>query len=293
MSKERIQTDFFDKQAKENAKPGSGRGMLIVILLLLLGGIGYGGTQMFGYFSHFEFNQLKRNVTIELREPKVDGGKAVVAVTMRNFNACDITNPTFSYSIETKDGKPLASGQAQIEGVVPTGDRRSFENVTLGPVTGQPGRVHADLTGFTGSYDKSFPKGFPARFSAAFENDGDSIIAALAKLEKEAPKYEGIPLSIGIEYEGKEQWAKALDEYKKAEAMAPANANAHYHLGMALAHEKKMGEAIAQLKKASELNPFDKTISQALKSLSASSKPPEEEPQTTEKHSRHHKRSRG
>ncbi len=295
MSKERIQTNFLDKQAQENSKPGAARGVLAFLLVLVLGGVGYGAYQAFGYFSHFEFNQLKRNVTIELKEPKLQGGKAVVAVTIRNYNACDITDPTFFYSIETRDGKQLATGQTQVTGIVPTADRRTFENVDLGAVSGQPGKVHADLTAFTGSPDKNFPKGFPARFSMAFQEDGDSIISSLAKLEKEVPRYEGIHLAIGIEYENKEQWVKALEEYKKAVALAPANGNAHYHLGMALVHEKKVEEGLAELKKAGEINPFDKAIGEAIKSLTAS-KPAgdegleaaSEKPQTRH-HSRHHR----
>jgi Flp pilus assembly protein TadD len=59
-----------------------------------------------------------------------------------------------------------------------------------------------------------------------------------------------------------------MARYKKAVEINPNNANAHFHLGIALAHEKKMTEAIASLKKAAELNPADKAIVKALTALS-------------------------
>src|SRR5215475_540416 len=107
MASDRINTNFYDRQAAENAKGGGARGVFVVLGLIAVGGIGFGGYQLFNYFSHFDFINLKRNVTIELREPKIIDHKAVVACTMRNFNACDISNPSFSYEIDGKDGKPI------------------------------------------------------------------------------------------------------------------------------------------------------------------------------------------
>lgn len=268
MTRDHIQTDFMDRQAKENAKSGTARGFGIGLGLVALVGIGFGGVQIFQFFSNFELNQFKRNVAVTLKDPKLANGQALVSVEIKNHNAVQISNPVIKYSISSKENQPLASGEVKIDGAIPAGDKRSFDSISLGDVKGQPARMHSDLVSLVTASDKDLPKGYPARFAGAYEKNGTQLISALEPLVAEVPKFDEGEVALGVAYEGEHDWANAMARYKKAVEINPNNANAHFHLGIALAHEKKMTEAIASLKKAAELNPADKAIVKALTALS-------------------------
>lgn len=269
MAREHIQTNFMDRQAAENAKSGTARGIFMGIGLVALIGIGFGATQVFQYFSNFESNQFKRNVAVTLKEPKVAGGKALVSVEIKNHNAVEISTPVIKYSISSRENQALASGEVKIDGTIPAADNRIFEQVTLAEVNGQPARLQSDLIHITVGSDKDLPKGFPARFAGAFEKNGAERIAALEALANEVPNFESGHIALGLAYEEEQNWSKALEHFKQAMQINPSSSNAHYHYGLALAHEKKMSEAIAELKKAAELNPSDAAISKALTALTA------------------------
>jgi hypothetical protein len=273
MPRDHIQTDFMDRQAAENAKSGTARGFMVGIGIVVLVGIGFGGYHAFQFFSNFESNQFKRNVSVTLKEPKVVGGKAVVSVEMKNHNAIDISSPKIQFAISDKDSKPVASGVVDIDGTVPAADSRTFEQVSLAEIKGQPARMKSDLVSIVPASDKNLPKGFAARFAGAFEQNGPERIEALKPLADEVPNFDAGHIGIGLAYQEQDDWQNALEHYKKAVEIAPNSYNAHYHLGMALAREKKMPEAIAALKKATELNPGDQTISKSLASLTSPAKP--------------------
>lgn len=271
MPRDHIKSDFMDKQAKENAKDGTGRGVLGVIGLLLLIGVGFGGFKIYEHVAKFDFYMMKRNVSIQLQPPSVRDGKPVVAVEIKNYNACDVSDPVFTYQITSKDDKPVGSGQVELKGTVPMSDSRTFKDVVLGSINGQPAHMTTDLVDMKGTLDKNLPKGFSARFSGAYD-DQANLVENLKKLETEAPNFDGIHMALGLAYEAREDWPNALEEYKKATASSSSNANAHYHLGLALAHEQKTAEAIEELKRANQLAPDDKTIASSLASYTTPAK---------------------
>lgn len=257
----------MDRQASENAREGTTRGIFLGIALVALVGIGFGGVQVFQFFSNFETNQYKRNISITLKEPKVVGGQAQVSVDIKNHNAVDISNPVVDYSIQGSDGKPIATGQVKIDGTVPAADKRSFEQVMLGEVNGQPARMKSDLVTLTVVGNDKLPTGYAARFAGAMERAGSERIEALTPLADEVPGFAGGYIAIGLTYRELEDWPRALEQFKKAVEANAGSANAHYHYGMALAHEKKTAEAVAELKKAHELSPSDLAISKAVTSF--------------------------
>jgi tetratricopeptide (TPR) repeat protein len=259
----------MDRQAAENAKSGTARGFGIGIGLVALIGIGFGATQVFSFFSNFESNQFKRNVAVTLKDPKLAAGKAMVSVEIKNHNAVEISSPVIKYTIASSDNKPLAAGEVKIDGSIPAGDRRSFDQISLAEVSGQPARMHSDLVSIKVGSDKALPKGYPARFAGAFEKNGTDRIAALEPLVNEVKDFADGHVSLGVTYEEQQDWANATKEYKKALEINPNSFNAHYHYGLALAHEQKTPEAIAELKKAAELNPADQSVSKALTALSS------------------------
>ena len=76
-------------------------------------------------------------------------------------------------------------------------------------------------------------------------------------------------MSIAFGGQALNTWHAIVQEAVKLD---PSNANAHYHLGLALAHEKQMAEATKELKQASEMNPKDNFAAKALIDLSTPAK---------------------
>jgi tetratricopeptide (TPR) repeat protein len=261
MSREKFNTNFLEKQAKENAKTGTARGVITVIALLIFGALGYGA---YSLITALQANPHLRNTTIVLRSPVLKNGKAIVAVDVHNVNAFDIENPTFKYTITAAGDKELAAGQRSIKGSVPAGDVRSFTEVDLGPVSGKPKSMHADLVDLTAKGDKALSNSVKAQFTDALEHEGAERVSKLQALAATSD-FDAIHVALGLAAEKMEQWQDAIVEYRKAIALNDANYNAHYHLGLALLHEKKATEGMAELKKAAELNPNDETVTKSIK----------------------------
>ncbi len=292
--REHIQTNFMDRQAAENAKSGTARSIFMGIGFVALLGFGFAGFQAFQFFSNFDMNSYKRNVSVTLKDPKVVAGKAIVSVEFKNHNAVDISNPLVDYTIANSGGKQLAAGQVKIDGTIPAADSREFENISLSEIQGDPAKLHSDLVNIVVKPNDKLPKGFSARFAGAFDNNGTQLIAALEPLASEAPHFDGTYIALGKAYQDVEDWQSALEKYKKAVEVAPESANAHYHLGVALAHQNQLPEGLIEMKKASELNPSDQTISKTLASFNASSAPAATAPAPaeTKHHKGKHKKSR-
>lgn len=282
MSRDKLNTNFLEKQARENAKTGTARGVISVIALLIFGALGYGA---YCLISALQANPHLKNTTIVLKSPVLKGGKAIVAVEVHNVNAFDIENPSFKYTITAAGDKELAAGKTSIKGTVPAGDYREFKDVDLGAVNGQPKSMHADLVDLTAIGDKAISNSVKAQFTDALEHQGAEQVSALQELAK-SNDFDAIHIALGLAAQKMEQWQEAIAEYKKAIVLNGNNYNAHYHLGVALLHEKKTAEGMAELKKASELNSNDETVNNSIKAFgpggAAGSKPPASEDSPSE-----------
>lgn len=263
MSRDKFNTNFLEKQAQENAKSGTARGVITVIALLIFGALGYGA---YSLITALQANPYLKNTTIVLKSPVLKAGKAIVAVEVHNVNAFDIENPVFKYTITAAGDKELAAGQLSIKGTVPAGDFRSFKDVDLGAVAGQPKSMHADLVDLTAKGDKVLSNSTKAQFTEALEHEGSDEVAALKALAATSD-FDAIHIALGLAAEKLEQWQDAIAEYRKAIALNGNNYNAHYHLGVALLHEKKVDEGMAELKKAAELNSNDETVTNSIKAF--------------------------
>ncbi|MBK9142694.1 MAG: tetratricopeptide repeat protein [Candidatus Melainabacteria bacterium] len=269
MTKQRIQTNFLEKQAAENSKRGTNRGIVIALLSVLGAGILFAAYSLITYLLNFQQNQHVRNVAIVLKTPRLAGGKALVDVEITNANAYPISNPLVRYTIANQANEQIAAGQVQLQGTIPAADQRVFLSVPLDSVSGQPARMHADLTSVQVKEKDNLPTGFPARFShSLLFSQGQERIAALDTLLKEKPDFAPAHTAIGRAYEESGSYREAIKHYRRACEIAPDHANPHYHLGVALLHEKLTEEGKAELEKARQLDPQDPAVEAVLKSLS-------------------------
>jgi len=269
MTKQRIETNFLEKQAAENSKRGTNRGIVIALLSVLGAGILFAAYSLITYLLNFQQNQHVRNVAIVLKAPRLAGGKALVDVEITNSNAYPISNPLVHYTIANQANEQIAAGQVQLQGTIPAADQRVFASVPLESVSGQPARMHADLTSVQVKERDNLPTGFPARFShSLLFSQGEERIAALHTLLKEKPDFAPAHTAIGQAYEESGNYQEALEHYRRACEIAPDHANPHYHLGVALLHEKQTDEGKAELEKARAIAPQDPAVEAVLKSLS-------------------------
>lgn len=276
----KIETDFYERTASSNQSSGLSKVLKRGLLTLVIGGIIFGIVQAVMFFANFKTNQYLRNVSIVFQKPSMTGTQALVNVEIANYNAVDVKNPTFDYVLTGVDGSEFGKGELQIQGVIPAGDMRVFEQVALAKVVGKPSRMKADLKNVEVIENKNLPAGMQAQFAQALEGEGDSQIQNLEALKKEIQaqnKNEKVGTALILlaqarAYEKAGSWAQALPYYKQSVELDPSNSNAHFHLGMALAHEKQMDEAVVELKKANEMNPQDHFAAKGLVDLTTPAK---------------------
>jgi superkiller protein 3 len=70
--------------------------------------------------------------------------------------------------------------------------------------------------------------------------------------------------NLGVVFAGKEQWDDAIAEYKRAIELDPKFAKAYMNLGIALAAKNRLDDAIAEYKKAIEIDPKNSDAQDAL-----------------------------
>ena len=274
-----LDTGFLQKQARENARPGTSRGILMVLAILLITGIGFGIFKGVEFVLGFQNLQHVRNVSIVLKEPKVEADQAIVNVTLENSNAYPVTNPQFSFSIAGQEGKDLLKGTINLTGAVPAADQRTFHRVNLGKINGKPAKLHSNLEKVEVNPPESLPKGFNMKFVDAL--NAEDKVEALKKLKGIAPDYAPLSIATGLVYERLNNWEDAKKQYEEAVKIDPNLANAHYHLGLVLLREKKNDAGMKALKKAEELDPADPDIKDQIESFT-NPKPKEEETLTEE-----------
>lgn len=266
MSKDtQIKTGFLEKQAKENSKRGTSRGVMVFLLVSVVLALLFGAFKAYEMLAGFQTYQKIRNVSIVLKNPSVENGSAYVNVSIKNQNGYPVYNPTFKYDISAREGKMLLEGTLKIEGSVPTGDQRTFHHIKLGALTGEPAKLHSDLVDIETTKPENLPKGFNLKFAQALR--ADDKLSELSKLQEEAPDYAPLSVAIGIEQELASDWDGALSSYQKAIEQDNDLANAHYHLALVLLRNQNKEEGIQALEKAKQLSPNDPDISTMLESF--------------------------
>ncbi len=270
-NKTRIKTGFIANQAQESSKTGTSGRVIKIIALVAVAAIAFGIYKGVEMLLGFQTYQKIRNVSLQLKSPRLEEGDAFVDVTIHNANAYAISNPEFKFTISSPEGKEIGKGQIKIEGSVPTADQRTFANVDLGKVSGQPAKLHSDLVELEAKEPKDLPSGFPAKFSMAMTKEDQE--GELKKLTELAPKYAPLKVALGIQAEKRNDWKDAEKLYEEAVELDADNANAHYRLGMALLRDNKEKVAVEHFEKALEISPNDPAVKLVLGQIAQESAP--------------------
>ena len=78
---------------------------------------------------------------------------------------------------------------------------------------------------------------------------------ALEAAVQRDPNDAGARIALGLAYWGRNEYPRALQEFRKAVEVAPRSAEAHNWLGVALSEKSDLPGAVAEFRKAIELDP--------------------------------------
>ena len=287
----RIKTSFLENQAKEVSDKKMSKGPIIVFGILFLAGISFGGYKVTEFLMNYETIAMMKNVELILDSPTTKNGQATVDIVVRNNNPFPVKNFAIAYTIDGVTGNSVAKGVAKIPTLVPAADERKFATVSLGAISGAPGKMHVDLSAAVIAEKSKLPGDVQARITdALFLKEQDSV-AAFEQIAKELPDSTVVLTGLGLAYEECGMKDKAKETYGKAIAAANAESskagadaasaaathdapgeanyaaeNAHYHLGVLLLDSDKK-QAKAELEIAAQLNPNDPAVQSELEKL--------------------------
>lgn len=257
-SKTKIQTGFIAKQAEESSKRGTNRGVILLIAVVAVGALLFGGWKAVEMLLNFQNYTNIRNVSLQLNAPQVKEGKAFVDVTLHNANAYPISEPVFKFDLADAGGKEVLRGEIKIDGTIPAADQRTFAQVELGTTDGAPAKMHSDLVRVDATTPKELPSGFSSHFSSAMISE--DVEKGLEALTKEAPNYAPLKIALGLQAEKASNFKKAEELYKEAVELDSENANAHYHLALTLMRDGKQKKAMQHLEEAARIDPKDPAV---------------------------------
>lgn len=266
-SEARIKTDFFAREAAEISAPILKQAPVRVVMAVIIGGLLFGIYQALTYFLNYEKLEAMKNVAVRLERPVIRGGEAYLNLEVQNYNPAPVRNATLSYGITSSTGSEIASGKVAIVGVVPAGDSRSFTNLRLGAISGQAGRMHAELSDLGYGPKPQLSADLQAKFVEAAQMPDKEAVAAYKYLVEQAPQFVPAYVGLGQALAASDRLDLAAAAYKKALAIDPGSYNAHYNLGVALFYQGDPAAARRELEKAQALEPNDPSLAVRLRQL--------------------------
>jgi len=299
-SETRIKTNFLENQAKEVSGKKMSKGPLVAFGVVFLAGVTFGGYKVAEFLMNYETIAMMKNIELILDSPTTKNGQATVDIVVRNNNPFPVQNFEISYTIDGTTGGNVSRGVAKIDNLVPAADERKFATVSLGAISGEPGKMHVDLTAAKVAEKSKLPGDVQQRITdALFLKEQDSL-AAFQQLDKELPDNPVILNGLALTYEecnqkdlAKQTYEKAIVAAEAANAKVGADAaeaantagaasdstvssastaanstieNAHYHLGLLLLSADKK-KAQAEFEAASKLAPNDPAVIAELEKL--------------------------
>jgi len=269
----RITTDFFVHQAEEISAPVTKSAPVRIIMAVVIAAVLYGLFQVAMFFINYDKNTAMKNVEVRLQKPVVRNGEAFLTVDIYNYNPAPIRDTTFSYQIVSTTGAEIAGGKLTVDGVIPAGDSRTFAELKLGTVQGQPGRMRAELADVNYGPKPNLTAGQSMKFSEAAGMKDKDAVEAFKELVQVAPTFGPAYVGLGLALAANNEFDLAVKAYEKALKIDADDANAHYNLGVALFYKGDKEGARKQFEEAAKLEPTDPSPPRSLKALQSGSPP--------------------
>ncbi len=269
----RIKTDFFAHQAQEISTPLSKSAPVRLILAVFALGVLYGLYQGIMFFFNYDKNMAMKYMEVRLQKRVVRNGEAFLSVEILNYNPAPVRDTAFNYQIVSPTGSEVAAGKVTVDGVIPAGDSRTFTDVKLGAIPGQPGRMRAELADVNYGPKPSLTPALSIKFAEAAALKDMEAVDAFKELLGQASEFGPAYVGLGQALAANEEMDLAVKAFEKALKIDTDNANAHYNLGVALFYKGDKEGARKQFEEAAKLEPTDPSPPRSLKALALGSPP--------------------
>ena len=262
-----LKTNFFVKQASSGSGEQSKLKGAVMgsVMLALLGAVGYGIYMMVGFYMNVDNMNARQNVEVHFERAKMKAGQAQVTIEVINKNPYLVRNMLVFYEVKDATDHILKDGKLTLTGSVPAGDRRTFSDVSLGEITGSPGKLMARVeTLQLGPKKYKLKEKYAAKFmDAAAMRDKDALYE-YEELTQDLDDFVPAYIGYGRALAARGKFEEALKQYKKALELDPDSANAHYYSAVALFYKDGKGDranAKREMDAAATLAPDDPEIS--------------------------------
>jgi TolA-binding protein len=257
----RIKTNFMDNQAREISKPSLSRGKIAIILVAVLGVVGFGVYQAVTYIMNMGKMLAVKSVVVSMQHPGMFDGTAMVDATVTNLNPTSVSHMVLHYNIMGPAGSSVAAGVVNIPNAVPAGDSRTFSHVKLCKLTDQAARMQAEIVDLQIDGKSNLTPDQEQQFiDAVAAQKEEEKQRLLEQFTKSVPNFVPGYIALGKTYMADNEFNKAAQVLKKAVELDGKDGDAHYQLSLALAQSGKKKEAGQELKKAFEILPEDPDV---------------------------------
>lgn len=256
----RFKTNFFVNQAKASNSSVIKSGVFKAIVCVLSIGTIYGLYVVINYALHYDNIKASDNVEVTFERPRIKEEEGVVNIEIANLNPAPIKQMVVAYRIADAGGTTLKEGKVKLSGQVPAGDKRMFSDVSLGIVKGVPAKLSPQLESLQYGPKPNLKEKYATKFiKAAALKDKDALYE-YEDLARDAEDFAPAYIGMGRSLAARGRMDEALAQYKKAIELDPENSNAHYYSGIAWFYKNNREEAKKELDKAMQLAPDDPEI---------------------------------
>lgn len=263
-----VKTSFFVNQAKESEIPAwrTGPFKLIIALMACLAAYGiYQGVMMF-----INFDNIKAADAVDAHISKIktkEDGDTIVQVEVSNFNPAPIKNVVISYQMLDAKGNTLKDSEIVLKNSIPAGDARIFADIDLGALKGKPDKVTQKVKSLIYGPKPKISQKVIDKFVVASQKEDKESFSDWDEVTQDADSFAPALVHMGRAYAARNDFKRAIEQYKKALENDPDDANAHYYMAVALFYNNNKDQAKKEIDKASQLAPDDPMIEYSKKYL--------------------------
>jgi tetratricopeptide (TPR) repeat protein len=264
-----VKTNFFVNQAKSSELPAWRTTPFKIVIALLAGLALWGVYQGVTMFMNFDNIKAANNVDAHIAKIKQneDGGTEV-NVKIKNDNPAPIKKLVLQYQLLDAKGNVLKASTLEIPNLVPAGDERVFEHISVGELKDKPDKITDEkIVSLIYGPKPKIKDRLVDRFVEASDLPDKDSFAAFDELTQDLDDFPPALVGMGRAYAARGDWKRAIGQFDKAIEYDPESAQAHYYKAVALFYTKDKENAKKEMEKALELSPDDPKYQESARQL--------------------------
>lgn len=264
-----VKTNFFVNQAKSSELPAWRTTPFKIVIGVLACLAAWGVFQGVMMFLNFDNIKAANNVDAHIAKIKQnEDGSTEVNVKIKNDNPAPIKKIVLQYQLLDAKGNALKSSTLEVPTMVPAGDERVFEHISVGELKDKPDKVADEkiVSLIYGPKPKIKDRLVDKFVEAADLPDKDSF-GAFDELTQDLDDFPPALIGMGRAYAARSDWKRAIAQFDKALEADPDNAQGHFYKAVALFYNKDKDNAKKEMEKALELSPDDPKYQESARQL--------------------------